>query len=476
MVHYFRTPFGVSGDRAAIPNDTEDHVNYTDGWGPDYSLDLQSDPSALAIERTKTNQLMYDITTVLQQYQQFGVPDWIAAADNGGVDLEYAVGARVRYDDTVNIYVYESLTPANTALPTDTANWRLITIPGIGPGATGTGNIVLAIGAVAAFGYGTSMQFTGPPGQFNSGLCTQNYTDLTFNDQLFPVYIPFTTRVSSYPDNLIATYDNGAAGVGATLTNDDTLAGLIMQGVVLDNGDEVIIPSQDDLTENGKYVVTDKGSGATPWILTRSTDYDTPAKIMGDPDGNFYNQYIEQTQGNYTQWIWWNHNIITEIGVDEIDYYTSSNKNGFVPRDPYSGPYHTPGQTYIADPNGILQPMTLFGAITINSAGGTTFLRSPNYQGGDWTLALTDADSAPIMMTSGSANILTVPLHATVAFPLGATIRCIQSGAGQTTITAAGGVTIHTALPGLKSRAQYSEFFLTYYGSDIWISSGDLAA
>ena len=34
------------------------------------------------------------------------------------------------------------------------------------------------------------------------------------------------------------------------------------------------------MLENGIYTVTDIGSGATNWILTRATDYDSPAEIQ----------------------------------------------------------------------------------------------------------------------------------------------------------------------------------------------------
>jgi hypothetical protein len=81
-------------------------------------------------------------------------------------------------------------------------------------------------------------------------------------------------RVES-PINLNATYNNGTAGVGATLTNAGTQAVLVIDGVTVSVADRVLVYEQTNQTQNGVYVVTDVGSGSTNWILTRATDADT---------------------------------------------------------------------------------------------------------------------------------------------------------------------------------------------------------
>lgn len=81
-------------------------------------------------------------------------------------------------------------------------------------------------------------------------------------------------RVES-PVNLNATYNNGTSGVGATLTNAGTQAALVIDGVTVSAADRVLVYQQTNQTQNGIYVVTDVGSGATNWILTRSSDADT---------------------------------------------------------------------------------------------------------------------------------------------------------------------------------------------------------
>jgi hypothetical protein len=91
-----------------------------------------------------------------------------------------------------------------------------------------------------------------------------------------------------------------------------------------------------------------------------------------------------------------------------------------------------------------------------------------------YTLVLADRGKL-VEMNNGSANNLTVPLNATVAYPTGTQINILQTGAGQTTVVATGGVTIN-ATPGLKLRAQWSSATLIKRATDTWVLVGDLSA
>lgn len=81
-------------------------------------------------------------------------------------------------------------------------------------------------------------------------------------------------RVES-PINLNATYNNGTAGVGATLTNAGTQVALVVDGVTVATNDRVLVYQQTNQTQNGIYVVTNTGSGSTNWVLTRASDANT---------------------------------------------------------------------------------------------------------------------------------------------------------------------------------------------------------
>jgi hypothetical protein len=86
-------------------------------------------------------------------------------------------------------------------------------------------------------------------------------------------------------------------------------------------------------------------------------------------------------------------------------------------------------------------------------------------------------DDLVIEMNVASANDLTVPANATQAFPVGTKITGIQYGAGQTSIVAAGGVTIHTSSGDFLARAQYAPFLLEKVATDEWyLSNGSAQA
>jgi hypothetical protein len=77
------------------------------------------------------------------------------------------------------------------------------------------------------------------------------------------------------------TVTQAGAGVGATLTNAGSQATFALDGQSPTVGQRVLIKNQSTNTQNGVYTVTNVGSNSTNWILTRATDYDTPADING---------------------------------------------------------------------------------------------------------------------------------------------------------------------------------------------------
>lgn len=86
-----------------------------------------------------------------------------------------------------------------------------------------------------------------------------------------PVYVESPDSTG----NLNATYNNGTAGVGATLTNAGTQVALTIDGILMTVGKRVLIYNQTNQAENGVYTVTVVGDGSTNWVLTRATDADT---------------------------------------------------------------------------------------------------------------------------------------------------------------------------------------------------------
>jgi hypothetical protein len=96
--------------------------------------------------------------------------------------------------------------------------------------------------------------------------------------------------------NLTATYNNGASGVGATLTNAGTQVALTIDGVLMTVGQRVLNYNQTNQAENGVYTVTTVGTISTNWVLTRATDADTYG--LRDPNALGVNDAFFVQSGN----------------------------------------------------------------------------------------------------------------------------------------------------------------------------------
>lgn len=88
-----------------------------------------------------------------------------------------------------------------------------------------------------------------------------------------------SVRVGSQA-NLSTTYNNGTAGVGATLTADGNGA-VTIDSVALTAGNRVLVKAQTDASENGIYSVTTVGDVGNPYVLTRATDADSSSEVTG---------------------------------------------------------------------------------------------------------------------------------------------------------------------------------------------------
>jgi hypothetical protein len=127
--------------------------------------------------------------------------------------------------------------------------------------------------------------------------------------------------------NLNATYSNGTAGVGATLTNAGTQAAFQTDGTSPALNARILVKDQSTTFQNGIYTLTTVGSGSTNWVLTRATDFDTAAEIAG---GDFTFVDAGTTLAN-TGWV--QIDEVTTVGTDPIVWqqfsgagtYTASN-------------------------------------------------------------------------------------------------------------------------------------------------------
>lgn len=107
-------------------------------------------------------------------------------------------------------------------------------------------------------------------------------------------------------------YDNGASGVGATLTKSTNGAFPVIDTHQLLAGERILVAGQADLTQNGIYVLSDAGSGITPWILTRATDADTAAKLD--------HAYLTIKNGSMAEHSYVEANDLVTLGTSEVAF------------------------------------------------------------------------------------------------------------------------------------------------------------
>jgi hypothetical protein len=102
------------------------------------------------------------------------------------------------------------------------------------------------------------------------------------------------------------TYNNGTAGVGATLTTTGTYT--TIDGVTLSNGMRILVKNEANAAHNGIY---DRTSST---VLTRSSDFDTPAEMAGG-------DYTFVTAGTlYDNTGWVMVDVVTTVGTSPVDW------------------------------------------------------------------------------------------------------------------------------------------------------------
>ena len=162
------------------------------------------------------------------------------------------------------------------------------------------------------------------------------------------------------------------------------------------------------------------------------------------------------------------------VGTSGFSGFTGvSGYSGFSGPSGYSGFSGPSGYSGFSGPSGYSGFSGPSGYSGFTGVSGFSGFSGPNLflfteQPTDYTLALTDANMG-VAMNSASANNLTVPANATVAFPVGTQIAVQQLGAGTTTVVAAGGVTIQASTLVLSN--QYAVAVLIKKATNTWLMS-----
>ncbi len=110
---------------------------------------------------------------------------------------------------------------------------------------------------------------------------------------------------------LTATYANGASGVGATLTEVGNGA-LSVDGASPTAGQYILVKDQASQLQNGVYIVTDAGSGGTPYILTRATGFDSAYQMVQGVIVSIMSGTVNSSSSYFLQ------STIATVGTDNL--------------------------------------------------------------------------------------------------------------------------------------------------------------
>ena len=146
-----------------------------------------------------------------------------------------------------------------------------------------------------------------------SGFTTNSLANKAYVDQVAQgLDAKPSTRVATTA-NLAASYSNGTAGVGATLTASSNGA-LSIDGVSPTTNDRILVKDQSTAAQNGIYIVTTVGDGSNPFVLTRATPEDQPAELSG---GSFV--FVEEGTANGDNGYVFTHTGAPTFGTTALD-------------------------------------------------------------------------------------------------------------------------------------------------------------
>jgi hypothetical protein len=212
--------------------------------------------------------------------------------------------------------------------PDNPPTFNLLTVGGGGTGVTSlTQNSVLlgnGTSNVATTGVGSAGTVLIGTGGAPSFSATPNVTSINIATTI-PVN-PNDGATKAYADLLAAGFTFKQACVTATTANltslytapNGPLTGpaeiLTIDGVMPTLNQRVLVKNQTNQAENGIYQLSTVGTGSIPWVLTRTTDFDSITEIIPGV-------LVPVTGGaTYTNTIWLQYDIVTVIGTSAIAF------------------------------------------------------------------------------------------------------------------------------------------------------------
>jgi len=231
------------------------------------------------------------------------------------------------------------------------------------------------------------------------------------------------------------TYDNGTAGVGATLTiSGATLTAI--DGVTLTTNDRILIKDESTGANNGIYVYT------SSTVLTRADDFNTPTEMAG---GDF--TFVQQgTVYNDTGWVMTD--PVTTVGTSTVNFVQFSGAGSFTAG---AGLTLTGTEfsvnvdgltTDIQGGNVVVKTSAQLTTPDIGAATGTSLTATGNVSGGNLTTA---------GIVSATGNVIGGNVYANSGIIGATTLTGSLSTAAQPNVTSVGTLTSLTASGNIDS-------------------------
>jgi len=325
---------------------------------------------------------------------------------------------------TLTGYVYGNGTGAFTAA---------LTIPnaGLTNSSLTIGSTNIALGATSATLAGlTTVTLTQDPVSALQA-STKQYVDnqvATVSNQTF-----HTASAAASTANLTATYNNGTAGVGATLTNSGVQAAFVIDGYTASLGDRILIKDQTTNAQNGIYTVTTLGTILTNWVLTRATDFNATGSGPNYIETGASTFVTSGTVNASTGWVLTTTGTIT-VGTTSLTFAQTSSSSSVTVTSPLLKTGSVISlQTVPTTLGGTgLATLTAYNVLLGNGTGNVTFA-APGTTG--YPLLSTGASSNPafgqLSLTAGVTGTLPVANGGTgtaTAFTVGSVVFAGASG------------------------------------------------